>query len=447
MYMNFFVNFLLGASLPDVFVYIIESLLVWHIARQYYSYLFGFSGKLAVPFFLTIILFIAPLLAPIPQVQCPVLFLFVLTYFIAGRRCYHLKWKNALIHAGLTAVMMTLSEHILSEINYQMSWRLGHGFSTVIHTISLSALSILLYFLVLLTAVYFLIRRKIRPDFFWKNLLMIAIPVLSVSVLWTIYANMNLYDSRENIDVVLMSDIGEIIITLINFLVFRLFYQMENYTQKYASAQLQAQKEHDLVSYYSLLLKQDETHKILIHDIKNHLQAIADLNSRGERDKIASYIEHLSRSSDLAAPVRLCDNEQLNAVLSRYVLICKEQSIQFHADIRSGLLTDFPYEDIAALFCNLLDNSVEAASGIPDSYIELSITRPRDDSPVVVALFNTCRDNPFDPVTGELVSHKESAGFHGIGVKSIERVVGKHGGKMTMYYNREKREFHTVISF
>lgn len=139
--------------------------------------------------------------------------------------------------------------------------------------------------------------------------------------------------------------------------------------------QLLLQKESDSAEYYKMLLSQNENRSILIHDIKKHLQSIKLLNEKGENEKIDAYIFRLMETSDLKETARICDNAMLNAILNRYQRQCIEKEIGFHADIRKNLLHHLQQNDLTSLFCNLLDNAMEAAENIPDSFIELMVQK------------------------------------------------------------------------
>jgi len=144
--------------------------------------------------------------------------------------------------------------------------------------------------------------------------------------------------------------------------------------------QLLLQKESDSAQYYEMLLSQHENQSILIHDIKKHLQSINTLNDKMEHDKIREYIHGLMQSSDLKEVSRLCDHEMLNAILARYGHQCLERHIAFHTDIRSGIIDFIADTDITSLFCNLLDNAIEAAGCSPDSFIEISVCKREKNS-------------------------------------------------------------------
>ena len=207
---------------------------------------------------------------------------------------------------------------------------------------------------------------------------------------------------------------------------------------------LQLQKEYDTAEYYKLLLEEDEAKSILIHDIKKHLNSIALLNEQGEPGKIDTYIGNLISSSCLQTSVRICDNDMLNAILCRYVRSATEKGISMRTDIRSECLTFMSDDDLTTMFCNLLDNAMDAVLLAGEGYIELSIA-PKENTPfTILTMINTCRVNPFD-AQGKLPTTKRDKLHHGYGMKSIARIAGKYGGDMKSYYDEESRTFHTII--
>lgn len=206
------------------------------------------------------------------------------------------------------------------------------------------------------------------------------------------------------------------------------------------------QKEADTAEYYEMLLSQYENQNILIHDLKKHLQSIELLNEKGKNEKITAYIQSLMNGSDLKETSRICDDAMLNAILSRYQRQCKEKGIDFHADIRSNAFVHLHQNDLTSLFCNLLDNAVEAAEHIPDSFIELTAQKKENLPFVVLVLINSCRIMPKCDPDGYPISNKPDKTRHGFGIKSIRKVVKQYQGDMQMYYDTDSATFHTIIT-
>lgn len=177
---------------------------------------------------------------------------------------------------------------------------------------------------------------------------------------------------------------------------------------------------------------------------KKHLQSIALLNEDNENEKIRAYIDQLMQSSDLLEFSKICDHKILNNILCRYKKVCNDLHIAFHADIRSNTTTFLSDSDVTSLFCNLLDNAVEASQRIKDPYIEISATQREHTPFIIITIINSCACNPFSP-NGELVSSKPDPQAHGFGIKSIEKIVHNYNGNMQMYYDGETFTFHTII--
>ena len=168
------------------------------------------------------------------------------------------------------------------------------------------------------------------------------------------------------------------------------------------------------------------------------------MNKQKECQKVDKYIEKLINSSSLQTSIRVCDNDMLNAIICRYKRSCAEKGITLYTDSRSKCI-DFLYvDDLTALICNLLDNAVESAILVPDSYIELRINRGEDNPYTTITMLNFCNENPFS-TGGKLFTRKPNKTLHGFGMKSIERIANKYGGYMSTRYNAEDKTFCTFV--
>lgn len=127
------------------------------------------------------------------------------------------------------------------------------------------------------------------------------------------------------------------------------------------------------------------------------------------------------KSADLKEFSRLCDHEMLNAILSRYKRQCSIKNIDFIVDIRNETTVFLPDSDLTSLFCNLLDNSIEAAEGIPDSYIEISILKKIPSEFVILSVINSYRNSSSTNNSHFPATRKTDKKKHGFGVKSIKK--------------------------
>lgn len=242
-----------------------------------------------------------------------------------------------------------------------------------------------------------------------------------------------------------MLSVSAFLLLIINFVIIYIYHYTQKKNAEFVELQLQLQKEYDMAQYYKTLFTQNKNQQLLIHDIRKHLASIAQLNAKNEQTKIQQYLETLLDSSELQDSVRVSDNDMLNSILCHYTKICHDKHITFKTDIRANLLKKLDYPELTSLFCNLLDNAVEACGDTPDSYIEMSVLRKNNSDLTLISIINTCGNAPSFDDSGFPVSSKRDPRSHGLGLKSVNRIVLKYGGNIKMYYDSRSAAFHTII--
>lgn len=292
---------------------------------------------------------------------------------------------------------------------------------------------------------YLIKRKNVPQNHFDRSVyLLIFIPMSSIFIILTFLMSGEAFTFTPELNWMVTTSAVFLLIT--NLLVLGINQYSQKKNAEFMDMQLLLQKESDAAEYYEMLLAQNENQSILIHDIKKHLQSIELLNTKQDHDKINAYIRQLMSSSDLKETVKICDNEMLNAILSRYQRKCMEQHISFNADIRSGTTNFIAHHNLTSLFCNLLDNAVEAAAAIPDSFVEITVHKKEHTPFIIIIVVNSCQSNPISGHDGVIHSKKSDNGRHGFGLKSIRKVVNQYQGNIQLYYNNETCTFHTIIT-
>ena len=356
---------------------------------------------------------------------------------------YQAKWLTAFFHAFIITIIMVLSEvGILILLSYFIPDFYDNG-TYFRNVIILSVPSKILYFLILQSISLFIKKRKTRElSSDQSTLFLVVFPLISgfiALVLTTVCMNVSLSLLLD-----IMITISVIFLLAFNIFLawFHTFIQEKN--QKFLKMQIRLQKEYDTVKYFDALRKQDEKQKILIHDIRKHLMSIAELNEKKETQKIASYIEQIVQSSDLQSSVRSCDNDLLNTILFRFKQQFKELGISFITNIQSNCIDFLPEYDMTALFCNLLENALDATRNLTNSFIELSVSA-RSSNEVIITMINSCQKDPFSGKGRHLVSTKKNTWRHGYGLTSIQHVIDQFGGSSRLYFNENDSTFHSII--
>lgn len=425
-----------------IVIYLVEAFII----KQYCSTLFVSRHTASIEWSTVLLLY--GFLFAVSFVENPILntVAFLIMNFIFMFFSYEIKGTTALFHSVIATISMCLSELVIVGIVSNLATNYYKSDTYLKNLIFLTLTSKPLYFLFLFTISHGLVKTpKNQGKTNAREIILFSIiPLVSFWVALT-FSSICYYAKLPD-DINRMITISSILLLLSNIIIYGIYAHSTEKNREFTELQLQLQKENDAVSYYKMLLSQNEAQNVLIHDIKKHLQAIALLNQQNEPEKVASYIDNLVSSSDLQTGARMSDNEFFNAILCRYKRYCTEHQISFHTDIRSSTVNFMAENDLTALFCNLLDNAIESAIKQTDSLIELHVAFKSEANLTVITMINSCRINPFRKSDGKLPSTKKDSVRHGFGLKSINRIIERYHGHMELYYDEEERLFHTIIT-
>ena len=296
------------------------------------------------------------------------------------------------------------------------------------------------YFLLQISTRYF----RLPEASHWNGNAMIALIILPLVAAWIttemVYGMMVKADGTAG-DILLTACI--VLLLFLGFVVFAVYAYVQKAAGERLALELQIQKERANAEYYSMLNEQYTNQRILVHDTSRHLQSIKNLLSENDSPALMEYVAEMEKEVHSQQMVRLCDNAVLNAILFRHAEFCRQNGIEYSFDIREHAVDSMTAVDITALFDNLLSNAAEAAIQAEKRFMELSAVR--DDVSLLITLVNACDTPPETDGSGALVTGKSDKNSHGIGMKSIARVVKKYGGVSDFYYNPDERQFHMVI--
>lgn len=202
----------------------------------------------------------------------------------------------------------------------------------------------------------------------------------------------------------------------------------------------QVEKQNMDINYYNVLERQNEDLKIYAHDTKNHLNAIYNLNTNPEID------EYLNKMiSDLKNYSNICHsgNHMLDVIISKYVTECEMKKINFSFDICVTNLNYVKNNDLVTILSNALDNAIEASEKSVNKTV--SIATDHINTYDVITITNSC-DNPPKTNGNDLATTKKDSNIHGLGIKSIKKILKQYSGDCQWEYNENKREFTLMIS-
>ena len=422
-------------------LFVAEALTTW----QYVEYLFSKKkplGFLACSFICGYaILFAVSLL---DNTTGNAIVFFIVNYFLIELN-YQVSRKTALLHTALLCFVMVVSESLIALVISLFGYEFDaytYNFSVMIVLIILSKLLYLMFSAI--GSRIFSPNKDIKEE---PHLMVLfcSLPILSASIaIVIVYFGMN---AGINGTIGIMT-IMIIVTLLIANLIFLVLY---NYLQKtnaeHLAFQLSVQKDQADTSYYKALQEQYDNQRILIHDIKKHLGTIDALAKQTRDTEIEEYVSSLNATLTPSSQAKYCTEPILNLILSRFYDECKNQCVEFHCDVRENISAFMDASSITALYGNLLSNSLEAATNSVEKQIELSVTKNVLQSIIVISAINSCGVAPTPDGHGGFLTKKPDRILHGVGLRSINRVVKRYNGIATMYYDQDKKQFHHIIQF
>lgn len=191
------------------------------------------------------------------------------------------------------------------------------------------------------------------------------------------------------------------------------------------------------VSFYSNLLAEQKKHyeqdkaniermNIKAHDLKHQIMA---LGSKGSISK--DELEDISEAVSLYDKSYQTDNEALNIVLMEKQNICNKYDIKLSVIADGNCLSFIKESDIYSLFGNALDNAIEASIPLPKEKRYVSLVISSKNSFVHISVQNFY-EGELTLKDGLPMTKKEDKNNHGFGVKSMEILVSKYHGDLSI---------------
>lgn len=401
------------------------------------------------------------------------IFFFILSSFAFGY--FFLFILNAFHQTLLNTVAFVLVNGILLFLNYSVTihqlilhvtfltstmiftemiwlWGLhsfGFGFTENANNASLviaiATPSKLLYWLIILVCCQIFKSESLEYTSYRQVSTLFALPLLSIGASYLAsYIGFSVPESAPVRNLLL---IIVCVLLIVNLLFIALYHQMQRINAQHLQLQLSLQQEQADLVYYQALQKQSENQRILIHDIKNHLQSVHGLAQTTGDHAVVSYIETILSDMVHNQPIRLCTDPILNSILLKTQEQCKTKQIDFQCDVREDCLASMDASSITTLYGNLLSNAMEAAEQSANPFIELSVTKRIEQQQIVISIINSCDDSPIPDGIGGFISHKKDKLVHGLGLKSIQRIVKRYHGASTAYYDLQEKQFHHILRF
>ncbi|MCI9152472.1 GHKL domain-containing protein [Lachnospiraceae bacterium] len=182
-------------------------------------------------------------------------------------------------------------------------------------------------------------------------------PAVSVFIIFSLIYTGDVFVQLYGAFLILLNILALVVMNLYIWYLFS--YQSKN---KKLRAELEIRKKQSemLYQYYEKVEQRYQYSRKMIHDMRNHLQAIEALQEQ-DTDKGKEYVRNMRQMLDDLGIVNYTDNRMFNIILNDKAEEAKKSGIGMEIRIGEIRLEHIRDMDMTTIFANLLDNALEAA--------------------------------------------------------------------------------------
>ena len=176
------------------------------------------------------------------------------------------------------------------------------------------------------------------------------------------------------------------------------------------------------LAHYRDLTAQYEQIRAMRHDIAHHLNTIHALLQAGNLKEASEYSEQLLPAQTYSSRLGSCRNPVVDAFLYTRVQEAGLRGVPVRADVSLPVELPVSNTDLIVAFGNLLDNALEACTGIPDA--QITLRAHMDKGYLVIQESNPVRPRQPQGKKPRRIPELE----RGVGFRVLSGLAGKYDG-------------------
>lgn len=171
----------------------------------------------------------------------------------------------------------------------------------------------------------------------------------------------------------------------------------------------------------------------LHHDMKQKLIYIQGIAQKGDLAAIqCALTEAIGETVESGKLESATGNTAVDSLINHAWKVALKEGIDFHGDIPCGLPElSITHADLCVLLGNALDNALEASRHILPGHKNIWVSLEYSDGYLLLQVANCYEGDVKQSSDGRIVSRKKEKG-HGLGLYSMEKIVHKYHGAMTV---------------
>ena len=179
------------------------------------------------------------------------------------------------------------------------------------------------------------------------------------------------------------------------------------------------------------------------HDMKNNMIYLKELLNT-DAEKAREFLDEYIGQNEATDEISKSENLAVDALINYKNMTAREKGITIH--LESQIPAELPYEstDLSSILGNLLDNAIEATEKLEvekDIFVSLMYRKEK----LLIKVRNPYTGDLKKDRVGNYISEKKDRENHGIGLKSVRKVVEKYEGVMEIHTEDQIFEICVII--
>lgn len=289
----------------------------------------------------------------------------------------------------------------------------------------LNKLCLLSYMYAILKGKRYIWKRDNR--IFYGTILLIPLLVI-IMICLVIQLLLQGYDSNGNVGIFVALLLG--ILVLLIIIIFLYIHAIKKHEKQKENELLLKMMEVQQNSFRKELESFDKLRKIE-HDMKNYLLGIKYYIKKGELNTGLEYLDEvLKRLSESGNQIAALSNMETlwETMIAMKFSEARELGIVTRQDIQPGCYEVINPLDLCVILGNILDNAIEAEVRNREQK-EINVVMREHHHMVLIKVSNWLDDNQVEEAR-TLISRKENAMMHGLGLSNVMETVKRYEGRL-----------------
>lgn len=183
--------------------------------------------------------------------------------------------------------------------------------------------------------------------------------------------------------------------------------------------------------------------QMLRHDMKRYFVTYLQLLREGQSEFVESDMQQMIGERMVLKRQRYTKDMVFNAVINEKAQRCRERKITFTANVVLETVQD--NMEYGIMLSNLLDNAIEAEEDVAEQLRRISLNI-RTEGEMLHVIVENYVEEPVLEHNPRLATTKLNAELeHGIGLKSVKRIVSENKGEMEIFDKDKTFVIHICI--